>query len=65
MKRLLACSLLGLPLLGLALPVAAQHSTYAGQEAREIKALSPEEETRLQEILKKRSRISSIFMTTG
>ncbi|HEY0857556.1 MAG TPA: periplasmic heavy metal sensor [Albitalea sp.] len=43
MKRLLAYGLLGLPLLALALPAAAQHSTYAGQEAREIKALSPED----------------------
>lgn len=43
MTRLLACAVFGLTLLGLGAPAAAQTSAYAGQEAREIKTMSPED----------------------
>lgn len=43
MKHLLACSVIGLALLGPGAPAAAQTSGYAGQEAREIKAMSAED----------------------
>ncbi|CAG0944407.1 partial Threonine efflux protein, partial [Gammaproteobacteria bacterium] len=43
MTRLLSCAVFGLTLLSLGTPAAAQTSAYAGQEAREIKAMSPED----------------------